>query len=487
MSNLEAYKKALGDAIELIEDARTLKSYIAKNHSNAQAVQPAAIVYPVSVEEVQKCVELANEYEIPLTVRSSAGTETFSGTSLPSVEGSVILNLSKMNKVINIDPLNNMAVIEAGVTYEQLNKELKKYGLYMEHPLSPRAEKSVIASLLDRDPVMTAKHIWDIPDPLCAQKMVFGNGRLFGSGSAAGPGTLEEMLEAGCAMNQAQGPVWLDLGRVITGAQGTLAAVCWASVKVRMIGSVHQMTYVQSDDIDRLGEYASNVIRRRLGEEAVLLNRKGMERVFGISKEEAAKMPKWTYVSSARGFRYFAEDYLNNQVADMADIAGEFGLELKTELAGLDNDAAWKVLNGSSKKNQYWKLDGKKNICDVFCLNTIDVIGKFTLLAEKAAETAGADPEELIVYAQPSQMARNCHIEFVINIDGDTRQLEDYIGTVLLDNNAFFSRPYGTIAEKVYEKHTQQRHFMPFIKLMLDEKCILNKGKLAAGYQGGEL
>ncbi len=489
MSKIEAYLKVIAAdrSLEIVTDAKALKKYTAKNLSGKEVFAPVAIVFPTSAAQVEAVMKAANEAEVNITVRSSQGEESLTGTSLPWKEDSVVLNLSKMNNVIHIDALNNMAIVEAGVTFAQLQNELKKQGLYMEHPLQVRNEKSVIAALLDRDPVLTAKHLWDVPDPLCAMKMVFGNGRLFGSGSAAGPGTLEEMLEAGCAMNQAQGPVWLDFGRVITGSQGTLAVVCWASVKVRPIGSCRTMTYVQSDNVDTLGEYASHCIRRRLGEEAVILNKKGMKTIFGIDEKAAEKMPEWTYVSSARGFRFFPEEYMNNQVEDMKDIAKGFGLTLVTELKGLDNAAAMKALDEPSKKNDFWKLRDGKQIVDLFCLNTLDVVGKFTKIAAKAAEKSGLDPKELIAYAQPSQMARNCHIEFVINAGEKAAELEDILGSALLDNNAFFSRPYGTLEPKVYRKYTAQRHFMPSIKSVFDAKGILNPGKLASGYEGGAI
>ena len=357
----------------------------------------------------------------------------------------------------------------------------------MEHPLQAKAEKSVIAALLDRDPVLTAKHLWDVPDPLCAMKMVFGNGRLFGSGSAAGPGTLEEMLEAGCAMNQSQGPVWLDLGRVMTGAQGTLAICCWASVKVKKIGTCKEMAYVQSDDINVLGAYTSQVIRRRLGEEAVLLNRKGVSRIFGLDAKYTDKMPKWTYITSVRGYNYFPEEYMENQYADMEDLAAAAGLTVSAELTGLDNEKAFAVLAGTSKKNDFWKLREGNDIVDLFCLNTLDVVDKFSVLAEKVVEKCGLDPKELIVYVQPSQMARNCHIEFLIEAGDKAAETEKLLGTVLLDNNAFFSRPYGVMEEAIYNKYKAQRHFMPAIKAFFDEKGILNPGKLASGYAGGAL
>ena len=318
-------------------------------------------------------------------------------------------------------------------------------------------------------------------------KMVFGNGRVFGSGSAAGPGTLEEMLEAGCAMNQAQGPVWLDFGRVITGAQGTLAAVCWASVKVRPIGSCRTMTYVQSDDIGVLGTYASQVIRRRLGEEAVILNKKGLQVILGIDAAAAAEMPEWTYLSSVRGFRFFPEEYMNNQIEDMAEIAGKYGLKLATDINGISSEDAYKALDGHSAKGDFWKLRGGEKIVDLFMINTIGKIEKFERIAAGAVKLAGLNPEDLIVYAQPSQMARNCHIEFLIPAGEKAAELEKSMGMALLDNKAFYSRPYGSMEPEIYEKYKNQRHYMPAIKAVFDAKGIMNPGKLEDGYKGGEI
>ena len=485
MSKVGEYLTALQAAcpVETVTDQDLREAYISGNYSRMPVAVPAAVCYPKSTEQVQKIVELANEYHIPLTVRSSGGNESMNGTSFPA-EGQecVTVNLSKMNRIINIDPQNNMAIIEAGVTYGQLNEALKPYGLYMEHPLAPRAEKSVLSSLVDRDPVMTAKHLWDVPDPLCAVEMVMGKGRVFRSGSAAGPGTLEEMLAAGCGINQAQGPVWLDLARVITGSQGTLAIVTWASVKVRPIGTEYSLTYVQSDDIDCLAAYVSDVIRRRLGEEAVLLNRKGMEIMFGMEKEEANAMPEWTYLSSVRGFRYFPLMYQENQILDMQDLAQGHGLTLKYQICGLDNGKVKNVLENPSPAGDFWKLRGGQDVFDLFLLNTMDQIGFYSTLAKKAAEHCGLNPNELCIYAQPSQMGRNCHIEFLISANQEKAdELEQNLGMALLDNKGFFSRPYGKLVDEVYERYTDQRKYMPVIKEFFDENRIMNPGRLVYG------
>ena len=483
MSYIDTYIQALSAAdntLEIVTDSAACDAYISKNYSRMSVCAPKAILYPACPDQVLKIVELANEHKVSLVVRSTGGEESYNGSSLPT-EGTecVAVNLCNMKKIMHIDPLNNMAIIEAGVTYGELQEALKPHGLYMEHPLGARAEKSVLASLVDRDPVLTAKHLWDVPDPLCAVEMILGKGRRFRSGSAAGPGELQDMLDAGCGINQAQGPVWLDLARAATGSQGTLAIVTWASVKVKKIGSCRTISYVQSDDVDQLTKYASQVIRRRLGEEAVILNKAGMKAVFDLSDEVVAPMPKWTYITTAIGLNYFPEMLMENQLLDMADIAADFGLEFKYELPGVCNKAVMEILDAPSKPGAYWKSKKGTDIFDLFMLNTYNKVAPFTAMAEAAVEKAGLNEEDLIVYAQASQMARNCHIEFVINADEETADsLEQMLGIALMDNGAFYSRPYGKLVEEVYNRYTDQKRYMPLIKEFFDENKIMNPGKL---------
>ena len=489
MSSIEIFISNLiadEDAPEVVTDEKSLSAYIAQNYSRVPVSEPKAIVYPTTTEQVVKIVELANANSVSLVVRSSQGLESLNGSSLPS-EGKecVAVNLSKMNKIKHIDAKNRVVIVEAGVTYGQLNEALKPYGLFVEHPLSPRKEKSIVASLLDREPVMTAKHVWDVPDPLCCVEMVMGNGTLFRTGSAAGPGSIDEMIESGVSFSQSQGPVWLDLGRAITGSQGTLAIVTWASVKVRMIGSVCTMVYAQSDDINQLAEYASQVIRRRLGEEAVLLNRKGMEQVFKMNKANCLAMPEWTFITSVRGFNFFPEKYMNNQILDMEDVVANYNVRLKKELPGISNEEVRVVLENASPEDDHWRWRNSKECLDMFCLSNMDKIDLYTSFAKNAAQSCGINADELIVYAQPSQMGRNCQIEFIVPASVEKAdEMEMMLGITLLENQAFFSRPYGKLTESVYDRYHDQKKFMPLFKSFFDENFILNPGRLV--YEGSE-
>lgn len=483
MANFEAYSNALREAfpsIEIVTDAAACSSYVSRNYSRVPSAAPRMIVYPETPAQVEEIIKQANAYEVPLVARSSQGDETYHGSSVPAAgQDCAAVNLLKMTKIMHIDPKNNMAIIEPGVTFAQLNEALKPYDRCIEHPLLVRAEKSIMASFLDREPVLTPKHGWDTPDPLSCVELVMGNGTVFRTGSAAGPGTLEEMLESGCAINQPQGPVWLDLVRVMSGSQGTLAIATWASVKIRPIGSVRKQIYVQTDDLDALCAYATAVVRRRLGENTFIVNRRGLAQVTGADRSVTEKMPEWTLVTDARGFNYFPERYLENQVLDMQDLAAERGLVLTDALDGISNEVIDGVINGISASGDYWKDRIGMEKVDCFFLSTLDKAKSYTELAEATLKKYGLDPVDMSVYVQPHMMSRDCQIEFLI--PADETLIDDLnlaLSTVLLDNRAFFASPYGEITEKVYEKSTSQTPFLHHIKDFFDEKRIMNPGRL---------
>ncbi len=97
-------------------------------------------------------------------------------------------------------------MFEVGVTFEELNAEVEKQQLKAFRPFQPRASKSVIASYLEREPVTIPKYHWDIGDPMLTCEVVWGNGEVFRTGSAAGPGSLQKQWDCGLAQKNPEGP-----------------------------------------------------------------------------------------------------------------------------------------------------------------------------------------------------------------------------------------------------------------------------------------
>jgi hypothetical protein len=90
----------------------------------------------------------------------------------------------------------------------------------MAMPLLPRGNKSVLTSLLEREPVMSPKYQWNFLDPLRSLEIVWGNGEKLWSGSGVFRGEKEEDWELGLAPVQGPGPGQLDFYKLVSAAQG---------------------------------------------------------------------------------------------------------------------------------------------------------------------------------------------------------------------------------------------------------------------------
>jgi glycolate oxidase len=89
--------------------------------------QPEIVLFPIRTEEVSKIMEVASRERIPVTPRG-AGTN-LTGGSVPT-RGGIALVFTKMNKILNVDKENRVAVLQPGVINMEFQKELSKHGLY---------------------------------------------------------------------------------------------------------------------------------------------------------------------------------------------------------------------------------------------------------------------------------------------------------------------------------------------------------------------
>lgn len=94
--------------------------------------KPAVVVTPTSTDEVAAVLRLADERRIPVTARG-AGTG-LSGGCVPN-PGGILLSLERMNRILEIDVANHVAVVEAGVTLAELDEATAPHGLV--YPVFP--------------------------------------------------------------------------------------------------------------------------------------------------------------------------------------------------------------------------------------------------------------------------------------------------------------------------------------------------------------
>jgi FAD/FMN-containing dehydrogenase len=144
---------------ENIERKPNVLEAFSKDSSFVSPVKPNCVVKVKKLEEVQNLVKLANETQTAL-IPVSSGNPHFRGDTVPSTGGAVIVDLSGMKRVIHISRKHRMVMFEPGVTFSELIPAVAKEGLRLNLPLSPRHSKSVLGSLLEREPVIMPVYHW---------------------------------------------------------------------------------------------------------------------------------------------------------------------------------------------------------------------------------------------------------------------------------------------------------------------------------------
>ena len=117
----------------VLTDEKTLDAY-SRDESWEEPRRPDWVVRTGSTDQVQKVVQLANKHKVPVVPRSSG--VGLHGSGIPA-EGGIILDMQSMNRLLRVDTRNKWAMVEPGVTYGQLQKELEPHGFRAVTPLLP--------------------------------------------------------------------------------------------------------------------------------------------------------------------------------------------------------------------------------------------------------------------------------------------------------------------------------------------------------------
>lgn len=120
-----------------------LKNIISKNHlsndiyvrhsysrvvDSIQQGIPDIVIRPGDTQEISEIVKIANEENTPISIRGGGCCEF--GGSKPIGDGGILLDMKRMNNVLNIDQNNLIVTVEAGISWAKLNDILSEYGLY---------------------------------------------------------------------------------------------------------------------------------------------------------------------------------------------------------------------------------------------------------------------------------------------------------------------------------------------------------------------
>ncbi|MGD8367220.1 MAG: FAD-linked oxidase C-terminal domain-containing protein, partial [Desulfobacterales bacterium] len=188
---------------------------------------PACVVWPESTEEVSAVLQWTYENDIPV-VPWGAGT-SIEGNPVPT-RGGLVMDMTRMNRIIEIRPGDLQADVEPGVLRKSLNKEAGRYGLFF--PPDPGADATIGGMIANNaSGVQTVKY-GATKDYVMRMTVVLPAGNV---------------IQTGCRAPKTSSGY--DLTRLLVGSEGTLGVVTDATLRLAGIPSHHLAATVAFDDL----------------------------------------------------------------------------------------------------------------------------------------------------------------------------------------------------------------------------------------------
>ena len=224
MPNLERIVKALEDivGVENISAARPIcEAYVTRGIMDVESKAPAIVVRPKTVTEIQAILTLANKQKIPV-VPHSGGLS--GGEATPTIEGAILMDLRRMNQILEVDTNARYMIVEPGVTSAQAWKYMQEnhpdYRPGIPDGAPPSA--TIVGDHLDRGFHFLSTKYGPAADAVLGLEVVLPTGEIVRTGSAALP-------TAKWFYKWMFGP---DLTGLFLGSQGTLGVVTKMAVKI---------------------------------------------------------------------------------------------------------------------------------------------------------------------------------------------------------------------------------------------------------------
>lgn len=458
------------------DDADILAAY-GGDYSFVKACPPSLVVSPASAAEVQAVVKYANEHMLPVTPRSSK--VGFHGAGIPT-EGGIVVELSRMNKVLRVDPRNKKVKVEAGVTWGQLQDELAKQGMMVCPPLLPHRDKSVVTSVLEREPIVISKT--EYSDQLATSEMVLPNGEMFWTGTALGRGMKDQCYP----------DAFVPGARLWNGAQGTLGIITWANIKAEFVPVQNKVFFIGADSLDDLLNPVYAVQRRMLGYECFILNSFDLAAIASddFNADFAAiraELPEWTAVLALSALDYLPGEKIAYEEAALAEIARELRFQVSPTVGGVSGLGARiiDIIRKPWQGDTYWNLLYKGSCHDIFFHTTMDRAPEFAAAMAEVAAGYSYPAQDIGVYLQPLDRARACCLRFSFHCDPDdegevaaVRELFMEASETAVAMGGFFTTPYGPWADMVFSRTAAVTSTLKVVKEAYDPNRIMNPGKL---------
>ncbi|MBU0733098.1 MAG: FAD-binding protein [Proteobacteria bacterium] len=241
-------------------------SYDASEHSH----RPACAVWPETAEQISQILKLSNREKIPVIPRG-AGTG-LSGMAIP-IKGGIVLDLSRMNKIIQISIEDRLAIVQPGVVYADLEKALAPHGFFFPpDPASGKVSTLGGNAATNAGGLKGAKY-GTTRDYVLGLQVVLPDGRIMRTGSRT--------------MKSVSG---YDLTRLFVGSEGTLGIIVEITLKINPRPTATSTAVATFDTLEDAGRAINQIMHSGIVPSALEIL--GKETLAAINQNTDLNLPE---------------------------------------------------------------------------------------------------------------------------------------------------------------------------------------------------
>ncbi len=417
---------------------------------------PDVVVHPANTEEISRIMKLANDNGFPVFPRGAGSG--FTGGSLP-VGGGVVMVLTRLDQILEIDDENLVATVEPGVVTEDFQKAVEKVGLF--YPPDPASLKM---STLGGNVAECAG------GPRCVK---YGVTKDYIIGLEIVTPTGDVIKTGGPTM---KGVVGYDLTKLICGSEGTLAVITKIVVKLLPKPEAKKTMLVLFDSIDGAAQAVSAIIRNKIIPTTLeFMDGRTVDCVRQATSLELSEQANAVLIIEVDGDR----EFLDKQAAKIAEIIKPLGV-VDTKIAETpeESEALWQVRRSVSASLRRVNPDKfNEDIC-VPRSKVPEMIRKIDRIADKYGIP-------IVNFGHAGD--GNIHVNVMIDskIEGEQEKADRAIEEVFagaLELGGTMSGEHGVgIMKAPYlqmELADASIDYMKTLKRALDPNNILNPGKI---------
>ncbi|KAJ3340881.1 hypothetical protein HDU93_006173 [Gonapodya sp. JEL0774] len=211
-----------------------------KDLSYHEPVMPVGIVSIMSEEDVSKALTICNKHGVGVVV-FAAGT-SLEGQVVPGREACVVLDLSMFDKLIAVHPGDLDCVVEPGINWMELNRELKDHGLFF--PPDPGAAATVGGMCGTCASGTLAWRYGTMKENVLSLRVVLPTGEIIRTRSRA-----------------TKSSAGYDLTRLFVGSEGTLGVITQATLRLKKIPTISAAAKFQFPTLDHAARFSAMLVR----------------------------------------------------------------------------------------------------------------------------------------------------------------------------------------------------------------------------------